>query len=329
MAAPTIPRTAPRPAVLRGGFRTGDPEEAHERTERLMTGHRMAVSREGVFRADVRWVAGEGLGLLRFSYGAEVEIRSHPLDDFATVHLPVRGGFRAEHRGMRVRAGTARGAVFSCSGPLTMRWDPGLDLLVLKIDRVDLERELATLLGRSPDRPVTFDLEAPRAGGALGGTAELVRTTCATAGPQGPPPRVWSALKHAVGTALLLGQPHSFSDALRAPAPPASSTVVRRVLDRAAADPARPPAAAELARLTGVSERTLRTIFHAEFGVGPVTYLRRRRLDAVHRDLRDLDPAHGTTVTDVAHRHGFAHAGRFAAEYRARFGETPSATLGR
>lgn len=60
-----------------------------------------------------------------------------------------------------------------------------------------------------------------------------------------------------------------------------------------------------------------------------MTHLRRRRLDAVHRDLRDLDPADGTTVTDVAHRHGFAHAGRFTAEYRTRFGETPSATLAR
>ncbi|MDD7939347.1 AraC family transcriptional regulator [Actinomycetospora lutea] len=317
-------------AVLRGGFRTSHPDEAHERTEQLMTGHRMTVSRDGAaFGADVRWVAGEGLGLLRFSYGAAVEIRSHPLDAFATVHLPVRGGFRAEHRGMRVRADTAYGAVFSSSGPLTMRWDAGLDLLVLKIDRADLERELGALLGRPPDGPLAFDLEMPRAGGTVSGAAELVRSTCAAAGPEGPPPRVWAALKNAASTALLLGHPHSFTDALRAPAPPASSTVVRRVLDRAAADPARPPTAPELARLTGVSERTLRTIFHAEFGVGPVTYLRRRRLDAVHRELVDLDPAGATTVADVAHRHGFAHAGRFAAEYRTRFGEAPSTTLGR
>lgn len=325
MAAPTTPG-----AVLRGGFRTEDPEDAHERTERLMTGHRMTVDRRGApFRADVGWVAGEGLGLLRFSYGAEVEIRSHPLDDFATVHLPSRGGFRAEHQGMRVRAGTSCGAVFSSSGPLTMRWDAGLELLVLKIARLDLERGLAALLGRAPERPVTFDLEAPRVRGALGGPAELVRSTCAAAGPDGPPPRVWSTLRDMVCASLLLGHPHSFTDALRAPAPPASSSVVRRVLDRAGEDPTRPPTAPELARLTGVSERTLRTIFHAEFGVGPVTHLRRRRLDAVHRELLALDPTAPSTVADVAHRHGFAHAGRFAAEYRARFGEAPSTTLGR
>jgi AraC-like DNA-binding protein len=34
-----------------------------------------------------------------------------------------------------------------------------------------------------------------------------------------------------------------------------------------------------------------------------------------------------TTVTDVAHRWGFDHLGRFAASYRARYHTTPSQTL--
>jgi len=34
-------------------------------------------------------------------------------------------------------------------------------------------------------------------------------------------------------------------------------------------------------------------------------------------------------VAEVAARHGFLHAGRFAADYRRRFGESPSQTLAR
>ena len=310
----------------RGAFDTADPDDAHERTERLMTGHRMVVDHASApFRARVGWVDADGMGLLRFAYGAGVEIRSHPLDDFATVHLPVRAGFRAEHRGMRVRAGTSCGAVFSSSGALTMHWEPGLELLVLKIARTDLETQLASILGRVPDRALTFDLEAPRRS-VLTGPIEIVRATCQDAGPDGPPPRVWSALKSSVATSLLLGQPHSFSATLREPVPDAPPELVRRVLEQTHADPATPPTATELARLVGCSERTLRSVFHREYGVGPVTYLRRRRLDAVHRELLDLDPAAGTTIAEVAHRHGFAHAGRFAAEYRARFGEAPHVT---
>jgi AraC-like DNA-binding protein len=45
--------------------------------------------------------------------------------------------------------------------------------------------------------------------------------------------------------------------------------------------------------------------------------------------LRDADPGDGTTVTEVALRFGFAHTGRFAAAYRRRYGQAPSATLRR
>lgn len=40
-------------------------------------------------------------------------------------------------------------------------------------------------------------------------------------------------------------------------------------------------------------------------------------------------PGDGVTVLDVAARCGFGHAGRFAAAYRERFGESPSRTPGR
>ncbi|MEU4714350.1 helix-turn-helix domain-containing protein [Micromonospora purpureochromogenes] len=48
---------------------------------------------------------------------------------------------------------------------------------------------------------------------------------------------------------------------------------------------------------------------------------------AVHRALCAAGP--GASVTAIAVQHGFAHLGRFAGEYRARFGESPSTTLRR
>lgn len=52
-----------------------------------------------------------------------------------------------------------------------------------------------------------------------------------------------------------------------------------------------------------------------------------RRMHLARRALRRA--AGGETVTDVATRYGFWQLGRFAVEYRALFGETPSATLRR
>ena len=49
-------------------------------------------------------------------------------------------------------------------------------------------------------------------------------------------------------------------------------------------------------------------------------------LDAVRKELR-AKASGEVSVTEVAHRWGFAHLGRFSASYAHRFGERPSTTL--
>jgi len=85
---------------------------------------------------------------------------------------------------------------------------------------------------------------------------------------------------------------------------------------------------AELCRAAGVPRRTLERAFEQMFDFGPAEYLRRRALNAVHRELlNDRDTAH--SVTDVALAHGFWHLGRFSQQYRLLFGELPSETVRR
>ncbi|MFC9283954.1 helix-turn-helix domain-containing protein [Streptomyces collinus] len=54
--------------------------------------------------------------------------------------------------------------------------------------------------------------------------------------------------------------------------------------------------------------------------------MRRVRLAHAHHDLVAADPDDGTTVTGIAARWGFHHAGRFAAEYRETYGRAPHRT---
>jgi AraC family ethanolamine operon transcriptional activator len=85
-------------------------------------------------------------------------------------------------------------------------------------------------------------------------------------------------------------------------------------------------AVADVCRQIGVSETRLRRAFRDVFDCSPKRFFTGRALNAARRVLRDA-PAHSTTVSDTAASLGFWHYGRFARDYKALFGELPSATL--
>jgi AraC family transcriptional regulator, ethanolamine operon transcriptional activator len=80
----------------------------------------------------------------------------------------------------------------------------------------------------------------------------------------------------------------------------------------------------EICQVLAVSQRTLARAVRAVHGVTPVHRRRALALAAARRAL--LDGARGN-VRQVALRFGFHEVGRFAADYRAAFGENPSQTL--
>jgi len=81
-----------------------------------------------------------------------------------------------------------------------------------------------------------------------------------------------------------------------------------------------------LAEVSGRSIRSLSRIFQQNHGMGPMTFLRRRRLEAIYLDLLGAEPG-STTVTQVVNNYGFSHSGKFAIEYKTTFGESPSVSL--
>lgn len=82
----------------------------------------------------------------------------------------------------------------------------------------------------------------------------------------------------------------------------------------------------DLCEATAASRRALQYAFEDVLHLSPVAYLRMMRLNRVRHDLL-AEPRAG--VGDVAARWGFWHLSRFAADYRAMFGELPSATAAR
>ncbi len=85
---------------------------------------------------------------------------------------------------------------------------------------------------------------------------------------------------------------------------------------------------ADICEAAGVCTRSLSRAFARRHGVGPMTFLKQRRLEAAQRALLAADPSL-RSVTEIAMESGLYHLGRFSIEYRSAFGESPSETLRR
>ncbi|ELB89312.1 AraC family transcriptional regulator, partial [Rhodococcus wratislaviensis IFP 2016] len=139
-------------------------------------------------------------------------------------------------------------------------------------------------------------------------------------------PLMSGQLVNALITGLLLAAKHEHRDLLVSPAPAARPRTIKLALDAMHAYPEEAWTVRGLAELVGVSVRTLQDGFARYVGISPVTYLRDLRLERAHQDLIQADARHDA-VADVAYRWGFRHLGRFAADYRRRYGQSPSQTL--
>ena len=107
---------------------------------------------------------------------------------------------------------------------------------------------------------------------------------------------------------------------------PSAMKLVRLVEDYLEMRGDRPLHISEICSKLHLSRRSLHRAFHEIFGMGPVKFLRQKRLCNVHSILKGNSPE-ATTVSEVAIQQGFVELGRFARDYRAMFGEYPSQTL--
>jgi AraC-like DNA-binding protein len=104
--------------------------------------------------------------------------------------------------------------------------------------------------------------------------------------------------------------------------------VARRFEALLQAQPERAFRMTEISEALGVRPRTLSLVCEEQLGMGPVEYVRRRRMQLVYRALRRGNPDIAG-IAGIARQSGFRSLGRFAAEYRALYGELPSDTLRR
>ena len=118
------------------------------------------------------------------------------------------------------------------------------------------------------------------------------------------------------------------SAALGCPTTLQRGQIVRQMTDYLHAHPDRVIQLSDLCQLTGSSARSIAHACQTVLETSPIRYLKQLRLNQARILLREGSRDH-TTVSACAHFAGFSHLGRFSAEYRRMFGESPSQTLDR
>ena len=84
---------------------------------------------------------------------------------------------------------------------------------------------------------------------------------------------------------------------------------------------------ADMERWSGRSARSIQLAFQKRFGLGPMEWLRERRLDLVRTRL--LAARDGETIREIAAQCGIRRLATLIPEYTRRFGEKPSESLRR
>jgi len=127
-------------------------------------------------------------------------------------------------------------------------------------------------------------------------------------------------------TALLIAMEESQYDTVQQTTGRTEKVQIANAEDYLFSNLTNPVSRAELAEVAGVSIRSLSRAFMRRHGVGPMKFLKQRRMEAVRMEL--INAQHkNTKVSDVALRYGFAELGKFSLLYKSLYNEKPSETL--
>ncbi len=261
------------------------------------------------------------------SYGGDVRIDPGRLETFFLAMLPYAGRAQVQSGGQQVLGDTSTATLLSPTDDVLMRWGADCSKLMVRIERESLEQRLAQLMDRPLRQPLRFDVAMPMAAGVTAWW-QFVRLLVAEVEQFGTQRAATVAqMESLLLTSLLEMQPHNYADALRADDRQAAPGHVRRVERYIETHAERPIDISDLVAAGGVSGRAIYEGFRRFRDTSPMAYLRLVRLRRAREDLLAGGP--DVTVASVATRWYFFELGRFAGQYRALYGETPSQTLRR
>ena len=305
-------------------LRTTDVDNVREVVTGLFCPFRLTTD-SAVYDARLRHDSLGALSFTTLSYGNGVRIDVEEKLSRFLVQIPRTGAFEARTRGPAHYATSTTAQLVPPKAPIHMRCSADCTILVISADPRDLEFQTRTLTGQDIDLAAVVPDIVPLTGPGLT-LGQYIDFLFAESGRPDSLLRQGQAARPAT-QALMAMLIQSFKIPERAP-PSGRAWYVKRAEAFMEENLASPIGICDIVANSGVSLRTLYHGFRNCHGMAPMAWLKHQRLSRVHDELRFADPGR-VNVTEVATRWGFFHLGRFASDYRALFGLSPSQTLRR
>jgi AraC-like DNA-binding protein len=329
---------APSNAERLAGFRrvaTASVDEAAEQIGCIFCPHDLKPLRSASpdFSARHNCAAFDGFSINYVAYGGSVSIDPGCLERFFLVQLPLAGSARVltASRGIESEPGVAA-SLLSPTVATRMTWANDCAQLILLVERRLVEQRAAALAGKTV-RVIEFDpkidLQTPAAQTLQAQMRGLVDLAESVGPKRSLTPVAAANWREALLDCLLIGRRHGLSEAIRRFQGEVETLprALRRARDCLQAHATEPLDLAQLADAAGIGIRALQIGFQRHFGISISQMLLDIRLAHLNSRLK-MAPS-DVRIVDVAFDLGFTHLGRMAGAYRAKFGETPLATLRR
>ena len=308
-------------------FQSSDPGEIVDYVGRTLAPHRMDIGKASSMATKLRCFEIAPTQIVDIQYGAEVWIDAGELTTHFLVHAAIEGVSDVWHKGVQGTMGPDNLHISSPGGPVRCHMTPACRHLTVRIAYSAFEDYLTKVMNIPVTRPLVFypdreyGHELPTVWRNL--LAHLIDQTALAPSlmSNSRTQRQYSMLMIEM---LLSNYANSYSDQIALYGNDTSPWHVRRARDiiHEAFDDS--ISVTDLAGQVGVSVRSLQNGFRQFLGLTPAEYIRRYRLEKLHRGLLESDT---DSVTELMLECGIVNFGRYAQYYRHQYGCRPSETL--
>ncbi|MCG2581362.1 MAG: AraC family transcriptional regulator [Marinobacter sp.] len=266
----------------------------------------------------------------RIEYGTDVEIEIDDLQNSYSISLPLKGSQELQTANDQAASDRANGIIISPAQPCILQMSGDCSKLLVRISRQAMEAGLEKLIHRPVSDPLVFN---PHMEAAIGRASAWWRTVRHVESELRKADSLYSSahfirdMEQALIKGVLLSQPSNYSEAINQTVSQSLPCYLVQTVDFIR-DQARENISIEdIESTAGVSRNKLYADFKKYFGAPPTAYLKRIRLEGVRQDI--LEDRAYENISGIAMNWGFNHLGRFSADYKKQFNESPSETLQR